>query len=104
MLKLFHSGHLLEITLKAYLDAHRIWKNDIYPVRVNVHPIYILEATHGIPIYELKEEVEMFMLSPVFKHSSHPFEPASIFYFYHIPVGTCHRVPFKLTFSFPPRK
>lgn len=52
---------LLEVTSKAYLDDHRIWKNDIYPVRVNVHPVYILEAVNGIPISELKEELEMFI-------------------------------------------
>jgi predicted RNA-binding protein len=52
---------LLEITSKAYLDEHRIWKNDIYPVRVNVQPIYTLEATNGIPVSELKEELEMFI-------------------------------------------
>ena len=52
---------LLDITSKAYLDDHRIWKNDIYPVRVNVQPVYILEATNGIPISELKEELEIFI-------------------------------------------
>ena len=46
-------------------------KNSIPPIflscsftrllRVNVHPIYILEATNGIPISELKEELEMFI-------------------------------------------
>jgi predicted RNA-binding protein len=51
---------LLEVTSKAYLDDQRIWRNDIYPVRVNVHPVYILEAVNGIPISELKEELEMF--------------------------------------------
>lgn len=52
---------LLEVTSKAYLDESPIWKNDIYPVRVNVHPTYILEATNGIPISELKKELDMFI-------------------------------------------
>jgi predicted RNA-binding protein len=51
---------LLEITSKAYLDDHRIWEEDIYPVRANVKPIYILKANDGIPISELKEELAMF--------------------------------------------
>lgn len=51
---------LLEITSKAYIDNNRIWKNDIYPVRVNVHPTYILKAADGIPISKLKEELEIF--------------------------------------------
>lgn len=51
---------LLKINSKAYLDNSRIWKNDIYPVRTTVHPIYILEVDTGIPISELKEELEIF--------------------------------------------
>lgn len=51
---------LLSITSQAYFDDRRIWKNDIYPLRVNVRPIYSLEATAGIPVIELKEELEIF--------------------------------------------
>lgn len=51
---------LLEITSKAYLDDHNIWEEDIYPVRVNVQPIYILDAVCGVPISELKEELSIF--------------------------------------------
>ncbi len=51
---------LLEITSKAYLDDHPIWKNDIYPVRVNVLPIYSLKAINGVPVLGLKEKLSMF--------------------------------------------
>ncbi len=51
---------LLEITSKAYLDESHIWKNDVYPVRVNVRPVYILEATNGVPVSELKDKLPMF--------------------------------------------
>lgn len=47
---------LLEITSKAYLDDKCIWKNDIYPIRVNVNPVYILKAENGILFSELSEE------------------------------------------------
>ena len=51
---------LLEITSKAYLDERHIWKNDIYPSRVNVHLVYNLEVAKGIPISNLKTELIMF--------------------------------------------
>lgn len=51
---------LLKINSKAYLDNSRIWKNDIYPVRTSVHPIYVLKVDNGIPISELKEDLEIF--------------------------------------------
>lgn len=51
---------LLEITSKAYLDNKRIWKKEIYPVRVNVHPIYTFEVFNGISVKELKEELTIF--------------------------------------------
>lgn len=51
---------LLEITSKAYLDEQRIWENDIYPIRVNVHPIYSLKVENGIQISKMKEELSIF--------------------------------------------
>lgn len=51
---------LLEITSKAYLENRIIWKNGIYPVRVDVHPVYVLKAENGIPVLELKDELAMF--------------------------------------------
>lgn len=51
---------LLEITSSPYIDDHRIWKNDIYPVRVKVLPIYTLNVKNGVPVLELKEELSMF--------------------------------------------
>jgi len=51
---------LLEITSKAYLENRHIWKNDIYPIRVNVRPLYILKAENGILFSELKEECGAF--------------------------------------------
>jgi len=58
--RLSHLVGLLEITSKAYLDDHLIWKNDTYPVRVNVCPIYSLNAENGIPFLELKDKLEKF--------------------------------------------
>jgi len=51
---------LLEVTSKTYLDDHRIWKNDIYQVRIDVRPVYILETKSGIPVLDLREKLEMF--------------------------------------------
>lgn len=51
---------LLEITSKAYTDEHPIWKNDIYPIRVNVRPIYSLKAINGVPVSKLREKLLIF--------------------------------------------
>jgi|BarGraIncu00222A_1022003.scaffolds.fasta_scaffold95665_1 predicted RNA-binding protein len=50
---------LLEIKSKAYLDESHIWKNDVYPVRVDVKSIYILEAKNGISVHEMKDKLEI---------------------------------------------
>lgn len=51
---------LLEITSIPYLDDFLIWKNDIYPVRVKVRPVYILNVENGISVSELKEKLNIF--------------------------------------------
>ena len=65
---------LLEITSKAYIDEHPIWKNDIYPVRVNVYPVYILEASNGVPFSKLREELA------IYQNLKHKNKWAMLFY------------------------
>jgi len=48
---------LLEISSKAYVDDSHVWESNIYPSRINVHPVYILKVINGIPISELKEDL-----------------------------------------------
>lgn len=38
-------------------DKRRIWKDDEFPVRFDVHPLVILQPEHGVPMSELKGRV-----------------------------------------------
>lgn len=51
---------LLKVTSKPYINNTIIWKNEVYPVRVDVHPEYILKHTEGVTLSGLKDELTIF--------------------------------------------
>jgi predicted RNA-binding protein len=45
---------LLEVTGEMYQDSTQIWKEEVFPIRLPVKPIVMLDAVLGVPMNELK--------------------------------------------------
>ena len=60
MTKLSRFVGLLEVTSKSFLDDSPIWKENAFPVRVNVRLIQKLESRKGILVPEIRNELSIF--------------------------------------------
>lgn len=51
---------VLEITSEPYWDETPIWKDEVFPCRVEVEPIATLAPETAVPIFELREQLTIF--------------------------------------------
>ena len=51
---------ILEIQSKPYLDTSPIWKDDLYPCRVEVRIVASLRPQTAVPIRELRDRLSIF--------------------------------------------
>jgi hypothetical protein len=51
---------VLEVTSEPYWDETTIWKDEVFPCRVNVEAIATLSPETAVPIFDLKEQLTIF--------------------------------------------
>lgn len=51
---------VLEVTSEPYWDETPIWKDEVFPCRVEVEPIATLTPETAVPIFELREQLTIF--------------------------------------------
>src|SRR5215208_1584502 len=51
---------VLEVTSEPYWDETPIWKDEVFPCRVEVEPIATLAPETAVPIFELREQLTIF--------------------------------------------
>ena len=51
---------VLEVTSEPYWDKTPIWKDEVFPCRVEVEPIATLAPETAVPIFELREQLTIF--------------------------------------------
>ena len=51
---------VLEVTSEPYWDETPIWKDEVFPCRVEVEPIATLVPETAVPIFELREQLTIF--------------------------------------------
>lgn len=49
----------LRITSLPFSDTARVWKDDLYPLRVRTAPVLLLPPEHGIPAVELRDRLKL---------------------------------------------
>lgn len=59
---------VLEITSEAFMDTTVIWKDAVFPWRVQVRPIVALTPETAVPIFELRDQLS------IFQNLSSPFQ------------------------------
>ena len=51
---------LLQVQSEAYMDASRIWVDDVYPCRLKVKALVTLPLEHAVPIRSLRDRLSIF--------------------------------------------
>jgi predicted RNA-binding protein len=51
---------ILEVESEPYLENSKIWEDDIFPVRLKVRPVVMLNPETAVPVLELKEKLSFF--------------------------------------------
>lgn len=51
---------ILEIKSEPYRDIDTIWEFDIYPIRLRVEPVILLDLEAAVPIAEIKADLSFF--------------------------------------------
>ncbi len=51
---------ILKVTGPRYRDEKRIYSGDIYPIRIPVEPVYLLDLDHAVPMESLEGQLTFF--------------------------------------------
>lgn len=51
---------ILTVNSETYYDESEYWTKGIFPVRLNVQPEVLLSAEEGLPIYDLRDSLQVF--------------------------------------------